>query len=150
MWAWFTCDIIEGTRKAARMVNQCVAAGCTNKHRDGVSLFKFPQDPDLRKQWIAQVKRTRDKWTGPTKHSVLCSIHFTDDCFDKSMERYGLKQKPLLKRNAVPTIFKRPRDVPCSSGVSCSENVMRKDECGPQEKKRRTAIEKRNRKVSSF
>lgn len=62
------------------------------------------------------------------------------------MERYGLKQKPLLKRNAVPTIFKRPRDVPCSSGVSCSENVMKKDECEPQAKKRRTAIEKRNRK----
>ena len=50
MWVQFTCEIIEGTCKVARMMNQCVAAGCTNKHRDGASLFKFPQDPGLKER----------------------------------------------------------------------------------------------------
>ena len=71
------------------MMNSCVAAGCINKHTDGVSLFKFPQHPHLRKQWADAVKRTRDKWSGPSgpsHYSVLCSTHFTADCFEKSLE----------------------------------------------------------------
>ena len=72
------------------MMNSCVAAGCINKHTDGVSLFKFPQHPHLRKQWAdAAVKRTRDKWSGPSgpsHYSVLCSTRFTADCFEKCFE----------------------------------------------------------------
>ena len=39
------------------MVNRCVTAGCSNTHRDGVSLFKFPSDPKLREKWTKQVKK---------------------------------------------------------------------------------------------
>ena len=33
------------------MVNRCVAAGCSNTPSDRVSLFKFPRDGALRRQW---------------------------------------------------------------------------------------------------
>ena len=64
------------------MVKRCAAADSSNTYKDGVSLFLFPKDPELRKKWADQVKRTRDKWDGPTDHSVLCSNHFDERCFE--------------------------------------------------------------------
>ena len=48
------------------------------------------------------------KWADfvePTKHSVICNIHFSPDCYEKSfMVEMGLrKQSPLLS-GAEPTI----------------------------------------------
>ena len=41
----------------------------------------------------------------PTEHSVICNIHFSPDCYEKSfMVEMGLKkQRPLLS-GAIPTI----------------------------------------------
>ena len=69
-------------RTAWRMVKRCVAAGCSNTYSDGVSLFAFPRDPSLRQEWLKQVQKTRARWSGPSKHSVLCSCRFTEDCFE--------------------------------------------------------------------
>ncbi|XP_054635170.1 uncharacterized protein si:dkeyp-75b4.8 [Dunckerocampus dactyliophorus] len=46
----------------------------------------------FRQQWTKQMQRTRDRWT-PTSTSLLCSDHFTDDCFEgsPSQEAFGLK-----------------------------------------------------------
>lgn len=63
-------ECVFNDKASERMVKRCVAAGCSN---DGVSLFLFPKDPQLRKKWADQVKRTRDKWDGPTDNSILCS-----------------------------------------------------------------------------
>ena len=66
-----------------RMPKHCIAAGCTNSVTiKGISVFKFLKDDSLRRKWIAQVQRTRDKWSGPTVNSVVCSDHFTPDCFE--------------------------------------------------------------------
>ena len=92
VWAWLrstsegiarasysTSSIIV---KALAMVKYCVAAGCKSTSNDGISFFKFPSNPSLRQQWTRQVERTRDRWSGPSKHSVLCATHFTQDCFE--------------------------------------------------------------------
>ena len=63
------------------MPTRCVAAACSNTHRDGVSLFRFPRDPCVREKWTKQVQRTRAQWK-PTKNSVLCNQHFEEDCFE--------------------------------------------------------------------
>ena len=44
------------------MVKTCVAAGCNKSNIDGVSLPKFPNEAVLRKKWVDQVNRHRDKW----------------------------------------------------------------------------------------
>ena len=64
------------------MPKHCVAYNCSNTHRDGVSLFRFPNDPLLRLQWTQQVQRTRKDFKGPMEFSVVCSKHFTRDCFE--------------------------------------------------------------------
>ena len=92
------------------MPNYCVAFGCSNtSSKPGISCFRFPKDPVLKKKWIEQV---RDKWPeGPSKNSVVCSEHFTQDCFDASsqlFQSFGMKKTPKLKNNSIPTIFNRP------------------------------------------
>ena len=94
------------------MPNCSVAFGCNNTSKqEGISVFHFPKDEKLRKKWIEQVKRTRDKWSGPTAHSVVCSDHFSEDSFQDECKlslSFGIRKgKWLLKSSAVPTIFKR-------------------------------------------
>jgi hypothetical protein len=50
------------SRMGKKRGKKCIAAGCSNSHKDGISLFKFPSDNKLRKMWIKQVQRTRAKW----------------------------------------------------------------------------------------
>lgn len=63
--------------------------------------FSFPKNKQLLKKWIAAVRR---KDWNPTKHSRLCSFHFTADSYDTS----GWSSVPKLKSDAVPTIFDFP------------------------------------------
>ncbi|XP_019855970.1 PREDICTED: THAP domain-containing protein 10-like [Amphimedon queenslandica] len=115
------------------MPNHCVAFGCSNSsNKHSISTFHFPKDLALRKQWILNVKRTRDHWKGPTSSSVICSCHFTEDSFEESLKHYqsfSIKRKRKLKPNAIPTIFKRQ----CESDVEEPKS------------KRRNAVEKRKK-----
>ena len=40
-------------------------------------------------------------WT-PTKHSILCSAHFTSDC---NRRPSGLEKPAILKPEVIPTVF---------------------------------------------
>ena len=91
------------------MVKRCVATGYSNTYKDGISLLQFPRDPALRKQWTKEVQRTCANWQGPSDNSVLCSKHFTNDCFEEDTAiaaRFGIKKRRRLKSNAVPTVFR--------------------------------------------
>ena len=90
------------------MGRNCIVFGCSNTQEKGVSLFKFPTESKLRKAWTLQVQRTRDKWKGPSKYSAICCEHFTEECFELTSRKLGIKMKPRLKSTAVPTIFPRP------------------------------------------
>ena len=77
------------------MVKRCIAAGCSNTKSDGISLFQFPRAPALRAQWTKEVQRTRADLQGPSDYSVLCSNHFTNDCFEEDTiiaGRIGIKK----------------------------------------------------------
>uniref|UniRef100_A0A1X7SJY4 THAP-type domain-containing protein n=1 Tax=Amphimedon queenslandica TaxID=400682 RepID=A0A1X7SJY4_AMPQE len=83
-------------------------------------------------------QRTRDKWTGPSVHSVLCNEHFSQDCFQKSFEigkSFGITGRRQLKDNAIPTLFKRKIDDTLTS------------DSNPIPKKRRAYEKKERRRV---
>ena len=125
------------------MVKRCVAGGCGNTNREGVSLFIFPKDLRMRRRWANQVKRTRKGWEGPTYYSVLCSLHFEAKCFEAASGLYksfGLgRRRPQLKSDAVPTLFERP--------------VLKRSRSAAKEgqitTKRRTALKQRERTAVS-
>ena len=47
-----TCDVTRGSAQEFRMVNYCVAFGCTSSSKDGISVFRFPKDMKLRSKQI--------------------------------------------------------------------------------------------------
>ena len=94
------------------MGRRCIAAGCSNTTKNGVSLHKFPSDKRIRKQWILQIKKNRADWSDPTAYSEVCSDHFTKDCFEGIAEKIGMKMKHILKPDAVPTTFPRRSSIP--------------------------------------
>ena len=96
------------------MPKRCIVAGCSKTSKDGVSLFRFPREDSLRQKWTAQVKRTRLKWGGPSDSTscVVCSDHFTSDCFDetpalKASLGYAMRIQRVLLPSAIPTVFSR-------------------------------------------
>ena len=104
---------------ASTMPKRCVAAGY-NKGSDGqFSLFTFPKNPERRAQWSREVAKTRSDWTGPSDHSILCSLHFTKDSFEASIAlttELGLPAKwRKLKDSAVPSLFPKAADVRAGS-----------------------------------
>ena len=67
------------------MRKECVGWGCSNMPKDGLSFHSFPKDDDLRwRVWVKAVESTRTFWKGPSKHTVICSDHFEDDCFEQT------------------------------------------------------------------
>ena len=85
------------------------------------------------------MKRHRDKWE-PTKHSVLCSLHFEQSCFTSDtilVQSLGLgKKRPILKPDAVPTLFTKPVTLKRKSEMDQPPSTC---------KKRKVAFEKRER-----
>ena len=119
------------------MGKRCVVACCNNTHKQGVSLFGFPQNKVLRMKWIKAVQRTRAEWKDPGKYSCICSEHFTIDCFEQTsvvsgelrfiqlpknenLGKLGLNWKKQLKPNAIPTIFPRTTATSSKSRHSCA------------------------------
>lgn len=91
------------------MPHRCVAKGCSNTRKDGVSLHLWPEDPRFARLWTNAVKNTRSDFSNPPSSSRLCSVHFTEDCFEAQSiiaKRLGLEMKTIMKADAVPTIFR--------------------------------------------
>ncbi|KFM74746.1 THAP domain-containing protein 4, partial [Stegodyphus mimosarum] len=84
------------------MVNSCSAYGCKNRNTKGshLTFHRFPlNNTHLLKLWLYQIKR--GTWE-PSKYSVICSEHFTEDSF---VVKGVQKCRRTLKSDAYPTIF---------------------------------------------
>ena len=70
------------------------------------TLYKFQTDPQMQQLWLDQINRPDFI---PNKSSVVCGKHFTEDCFDISLDSRGrARKRAKLKDNAIPTLFLHP------------------------------------------
>ncbi|GFU93859.1 THAP domain-containing protein 3 [Trichonephila clavipes] len=64
-------------------MSHCAVCGCTNTRKDeckSKSFFKFPvKNPGLLKAWLKMIRRENFK---PSVHSLICSDHFEETCFE--------------------------------------------------------------------
>ncbi|GFV45473.1 THAP-type domain-containing protein [Trichonephila clavipes] len=84
-------------------MSHCAAYGCTNYRKKeeckSKSFFKFPvKNPGLLKAWLKMIRRENFK---PSAHSLICSDHFEETCF----EYQPFTNRRQLKRGSIPTIF---------------------------------------------
>ena len=90
LWKYIAYDIIE-------MVNECTAPKCQTGYTSStgkLSSFHVPlKNEDLNKKWIHFVNRK--DWV-PTKHSILCELHF-EDIYKNTGKRMSLtwSMKPV-------------------------------------------------------
>uniref|UniRef100_A0A671WB72 THAP domain-containing protein 1 n=1 Tax=Sparus aurata TaxID=8175 RepID=A0A671WB72_SPAAU len=71
-----------------------------------ISLFKFPKDDNVRKQWINFVKRSYCGEFKITINTRLCSVHFTPDSYSNyhQVKSGYLKSQLTLVSGAAPTL----------------------------------------------
>ncbi|XP_070203994.1 uncharacterized protein [Littorina saxatilis] len=121
------------------MPKECTAADCNEqpKKGSGISFHSFPKESHLLQQWLVKMNRfdpnTKKLWK-PNQHDSLCSRHFlsTDFTMRTQISRQeGLPYKPMLRPDAVPTIFDHSQEVRKRATMSSE---------------RRTAFIKRRRK----
>ncbi|KAG8193866.1 hypothetical protein JTE90_011426 [Oedothorax gibbosus] len=77
----------------------CVAFGCTNRpgKKTDITFHRFPKKESLRAEWVKACRRK--DWV-PSKSSVLCSNHFSEDQFDRTS-----LSCTRLRENAIPNHF---------------------------------------------
>ena len=114
-----------------------MAGYCSNTNKDNISLFSFPKDASVRRQWVKFVASDRcDEWVKkdyePSKWAVLCSAHFDESYFEPDV---AIKQslgfsppfRSKLLPDAVPTISgKRKRVDDIASSSSAVQKLTRK------------------------
>ncbi|XP_057175103.1 THAP domain-containing protein 3 isoform X2 [Triplophysa rosa] len=89
------------------MPKSCSAFNCTSRYKSKnpeITFHRFPfSKPSVLKQWLENIGRDNFH---PKKHMVVCSLHFTPECFS------GFGNRKNLLWNAVPTLFRNilPRD----------------------------------------
>ncbi|XP_013174455.1 PREDICTED: THAP domain-containing protein 1-like [Papilio xuthus] len=82
-------------------MSSCAILWCGKNSRfsctktDEVTFHRFPKDKAIKKKWIEATKR--DNWR-PSNFSVICSRHFTEDCY------HSIKPRRRLLDNAIPTL----------------------------------------------
>ena len=110
------------------MVQKCVVYGCSNTkdEKRGISIHQIPffgeQRPEAKKRrrkWIAFVNVKRQNLTA-SKHSVICSVHFTSADFSRLSP--GQKYQQRLKRDEIGVI-----SVPSMQSVKTPEEETNRD-----------------------
>lgn len=100
------------------MPNRCVVGQCSNTTQDGFTLHTFPKDEKTRRLWTRFVQNTRADFKTPSATSVICSGHFTPDCYDRSVElkrKLGISCRLEVLPGKVPTLKIVPTRVPAAT-----------------------------------
>lgn len=92
--------------------DHCCVPACTNRRNKcpGLSFHAFPKDDQLRRRWIAAIKRDEGRFFAIGSDTRVCSAHFTAEdyfaqCGPEVLSEGQGRRRPCLKRDAVPSIF---------------------------------------------
>ena len=66
------------------------------------------------------MRRLIADWKEPSAYSVICSDHFTEDCFEGMLDKLDMKMKRVLKADTVSNIFPRHCNIRKVARVSTS------------------------------
>ena len=64
----------------------------------------FPKKREQKDRWISKIRRDEGEYFAVTENTRICSKHFCED--DYTVNEDGKGKKVVLKKGAVPTVFK--------------------------------------------
>lgn len=132
----------------------CVVPGCKsgygtdNKIDPGVSLHRFPKDPELKKKWCSAIPRAN--WE-PSDYSRICSLHFdASDYYNEHHDsnKYRKTGPELIKKRLTPEAVPRYFHG-CPSYLSSTKPLQR-SETSTLESRRQRAAETLDKKAEEF
>lgn len=89
-----------------QMPHHCCVPQCTSntqrKANENLSFHKFPEDVERQRLWIRAIRRDVGKDFNLNKHTKICSLHFTESCYELQT-LYRVRRR--LKSDAVPSVF---------------------------------------------
>ncbi|XP_017471709.1 PREDICTED: THAP domain-containing protein 2-like, partial [Rhagoletis zephyria] len=101
---------------------KCAVLNCHTDYKvkaSECSLFSFPVNPVLRKEWIQFCRQNKD-YNFSTAY--ICMEHFVREDFENIVQfEMGFAKKRILKREAVPSIYK-----PSDANPERSQRVQRR------------------------
>lgn len=122
---------------------QCAALNCTVKSGQGISMYLFPNEPKLRREWTLKMKRDGFE---PSQYSKICESHFEKSQFAVDHDvaaAVGFKAKTkMLITGAIPTIFDHTDP---KSKSKHGKRVATADPDIPTPQRKSKALEKRKR-----
>ena len=85
---------------------------------EGITMHQFPSDPVIRGKWVKFVQRHRHDFREASKYASLCSAHFEDSCYTRSMplQLEHMKEAKVVRvliKGSLPT---RDTVVPTTPG----------------------------------
>ncbi|XP_078109485.1 uncharacterized protein LOC144519870 isoform X4 [Sander vitreus] len=96
---------------------------CIRQCKGKSPLFHLPKDDELKSQWLQFIFNTTPQDYNP--NLMLCSVHFTDDCFlNRPQFNLGFSKRLLLKDRAVPTLSGHPGDSEPQPGIRVEEGSI--------------------------
>ncbi|GBO13031.1 hypothetical protein AVEN_40191-1 [Araneus ventricosus] len=134
------------------MPSVCCVPGCKSNYpptTENVRVFKFPNEADLKDQWLRKIPR---KDFTPTARSVVCVKHFKNDDVIKEdiitlpdgCEEVRARKRFKLKPKAIPSIF--PNLPSYLSDINTNSLPSRKD----PEMRRESELQRSNKKIAEF
>ena len=86
--------------------SRCTVQGCSNisNHSAEISLHRSPASGAVRDQWLRFVRTHRANFA-PRGIFVVCSEHFTENCFERGLRVDGSKR--TIRSHAIPTVWKK-------------------------------------------
>ena len=90
---------------------RCVAGApkntsCSNNsYTPGITMHKFPDDPNVRSVWVKFVQRHLDFHEPVNTYACLCSAYFEESCFSTIQHKdvAHLKLRRFLITGSIPT-----------------------------------------------
>lgn len=103
------------------MPRKCIVFACTKQH---TSSFALPNDERLKKLWLNAIPKFKTNITT----GRVCVQHFKNEDLRWTSTKDGKTikfKRPLLKPNAIPSIFHMPRRVLKRNYISSFSNVSK-------------------------
>uniref|UniRef100_A0A0K8RLC7 THAP-type domain-containing protein n=1 Tax=Ixodes ricinus TaxID=34613 RepID=A0A0K8RLC7_IXORI len=107
----------------------CTQYGYVDKSGRKVSYHRFPGDAEIKKKWIAAIKRDEGPLFQVSKSTKVCSFHFLHTDFFTNVA----SGHRLLRESAVPSVFpfrktKPPRKPPRQRTASSAQKSKKSKE----------------------
>ena len=116
--------------------NFCIPfCNATSKKNKNLRFHRFPKKRELKDQWIAKVRRDEGDYFAVTENTRVCSRHFCEE--DYKVSEDGKGKKIVLKKGAVPTIFKWSSEKRCRSTFVSKGRRKGEDFEAPRKKRQR-------------